>query len=310
MWFYGCAEDGRRALRQCRSPDGKGEERMERSLGLVIVAILWASLTACLPGAEQGSHRTSEDVKHETLHRQTTVTMERTGAPTLLEESSARQEATAVTDTPVFWDYVALGDSLAVGVGAHKGYVDRYAAYITNDTGAQINLVNLGRSGQTSSELLHVLRNDPAMRRALGTAEVITFNIGINDLGHAGQAYENVTCGGSDNQECLRAAVEAFKANWDAIIAELLSLRSTEDTVIRTAGIGYTPRVDAIFEPYVDEVNHHIATTAANHDIPYAQPYLDDRYISSDGIHPNDDGYEAIADGLRELGFGPLNSPR
>jgi lysophospholipase L1-like esterase len=103
--------------------------------------------------------------------------------------------------------------------------------------------------------------------------------------------------------------VEAFKTNWDAIIAELLSLRSTEDTVIRTAGIGYTPRVDAIFEPYVDEVNRHIGTTAANHDIPYAQKYLDERYISSDGIHPNDDGYEAIADGLRELGYGPLNSP-
>jgi len=215
-----------------------------------------------------------------------------------------------MTDSPVSWDYVALGDSLAVGVGARRGYVARYAAYIATDTGAQIDLLNLGRSGQTSSQLLHALRNDPTMRKALSTAEVITFNIGINDLGQAGEAYESGACGGSDNQECLRAAVEAFKEKWDAIVAEILSLRSTEDAVIRTAGLGYTPRVEEIFDPYVDEVNHHIATTAANHDIPYAQPYLGKEYMSPDGVHPDDEGYEVIADRLQELGYGPLRSSR
>lgn len=268
------------------------------------------SSAACFPEAEQGSHRTGEDVQDETAHREVTNTIERTSAPTHPEGSTLRQETAVATDAPVSWDYVALGDSLAVGVGAKRGYVTRYAAYIAADTGAQINLVNLGRNGQTSSQLLHAIRNELTIRQALGTAEVITFNIGINDLGHAGEAYENGACGGSDNQECLRAAVETFKENWDAIIAELLSLRSTENAVIRTAGIGYTPRVDKIFEPYVDEVNRYIATTAANHDIPYAQPYLDGEYMSPDGVHPNDDGYEVIADRLRELGYGPLSSPR
>jgi lysophospholipase L1-like esterase len=281
-----------------------------RSIGLLIVAALLAGSVACFPETEQGSHRTSEDVGDETVHRETANTGERTGAPTLPEGRTARQETTAVTDATVSWDYVALGDSLAVGVGAKRGYVDRYASYITADTGVRIDLVNLGRSGQTSSQLLHALRNDPAMRKTLGTAEVITFNIGINDLGDAGEAYENGTCGGSDNQKCLRAAVEAFKENWDTIVAELLSLRSPEDAVIRTAGIGYTPRVDEIFEPYVDEVNRHIATTAADHDIPYAQPYLEGEDMSPDGVHPNDGGYEVIADRLRELGYGPLGFPR
>jgi lysophospholipase L1-like esterase len=284
---------------------------MARSLSLLVVAVLLVSSAACFPEAEQGSHRTSEDVRDETAHREATNTIERTSALTHSEGSTVRQESAAATDAPVSWDYVALGDSLAVGVGAKRGYVTRYAAYMAADTGAQIDLVNLGRNGQTSSQLLHALRNDPAMRQALGTAEVITFNIGINDLGHAGEAYENgASCGGGDNQQCLRAAVEAFKENWDAIITELLSLRSIGDTVIRTAGLGYTPRVSRIFEPYVDEVNHHIATTATNHDIPYAQPYLDEAHLSSDGVHPNDDGYEVIADQLRERGYGPLSSPR
>ena len=104
--------------------------------------------------------------------------------------------------------------------------------------------------------------------------------------------------------------MEEFKEKWVAVIAELLSLRSTEDAIIRTAGIGYTPRVDEIFEPYLDEVNRYIATTAANHDIPYAQPYLDEEYMSHDGVHPNDGGYEVIAYWLRELGYGPLGPPR
>ncbi len=283
---------------------------MLRSLGLLIAAVLLAGLAACFPGAEQDSHRTSEDVRGETAYRKTMTTVGRTGAPTLSEGRTTRQKTAAVADSTVSWDYVALGDSLAVGVGARKGYVARYAAYIATDTGAQVDLLNLGRSGQTSSQLLYALRSDPAMRQALGTAEVITFNIGINDLGQAGEAYESGACGGNDNQKCLRAAVEGFKEKWDAIIAKILSLRSTKNTVIRTAGIGYTPRVDKIFEPYVDEVNRHIATTAANYGIPYAQPYLGKEYMSPDGVHPNDGGYKAIADQLRELGYGPLASSR
>jgi hypothetical protein len=31
---------------------------------------------------------------------------------------------------------VALGDSLAAGVGAERGYVDRYAEHLCNDTDA------------------------------------------------------------------------------------------------------------------------------------------------------------------------------
>jgi lysophospholipase L1-like esterase len=279
-------------------------------MGLLIIVALLTGLVACFPESQQGSHQRSEDGRHKAAPHDSTNTIEHTSASTPAEGRTARQETAAAADSSVSWDYVALGDSLAVGVGAKRGYVDRYAAYITADTGARIDLLNLGRSGQTSSQLLHTLRNDLAMRRALGAAEVITFNIGINDLGQAREAYESGACGRSDNQECLRAAVEEFKEKWDAVIAELLSLRSTEDAIIRTAGIGYTPRVDEIFEPYLDEVNRYIATTAANHDIPYAQPYLDEEYMSHDGVHPNDGGYEVIADRLRELGYGPLGSPR
>src|SRR3712207_2028853 len=263
---------------------------MARLLGVMVLAALFAGPVACSQVIDRGSPSTRSDARQETVHREKTTTQERISVPE--NRLPAEKEVTAVADASVAWDYVALGDSLAVGIGARRGYVDRYASYLRTDTGARVEVLNLGQSGQTSSQLLRALRSDPSMRRALGEAEVITFNIGINDLGHAGEAYENGTCGGGDNHVGLHTAVEALKENWNAVIAELLSLRSTGNTIIRTGGIGYTPRVDEVFEPYLDEVNRHVATTAADSNIPYAQPHLGKEYLSPDGLHPNDNGYE------------------
>ncbi len=236
----------------------------------------------------------------------------------------ASEETNTTPDPSTYWNYVALGDSLAAGTGAsYEGYVDRYATYLEDDTGARVSVTNLGRNGQTSSELLYALRNNPSWRRAIGEADVLTLNIGINDLGRAAVTYENGTCGDTDNQDCLRAAVQTVEGNWNATIAELLDLRSTSDTIIRAAGLGYTPHLDIgdapngrsddgrldnfrVFKPYLDEVNGLIAKTAGDNDIPLAEVYLDERYISQDGVHPNDEGYELIAERLRELGYGPL----
>lgn len=220
--------------------------------------------------------------------------------------------------------YVALGDSLAVGTGAsYKGYVDLYADHLRTDTGVQVSVINLGQDGQTSSELLHALRNNASSRQAVSAANVITFNTGLNDLGRAGEAYENGSCGGVDNQDCLRAAVETFKENWDAIIAEVLGLHSTSNSIVRAIGMGHTPKIFVddtittwpsegkiedfrVLKPYVEEVNNHIATTTADKDVPHVEVYLEKGHVNQDGVHPNDEGYQVIAEQLRELGYRPL----
>lgn len=270
---------------------------MAKLLGTTILLALLMGSVACSSGTPRNPQHMGEETRQQATSRHNTVTPEAT--------SKGTTEMIGASDS---WDYVALGDSLAVGVGAHRGYVARYANYVATDTGASLKVINLGESGQTSSQLLDALRNDQSMRHKLRGAEIITFNIGINDLGHAGEAYESGTCGGRDNRQCLRTVVERIKGNWDAIISELLGLRSTDEALIRTAGIGYTPRVDEVFKPYLNEVNRHIATMATENEIPYAQPYLLKEYINPDGVHPNDNGYKVIAERLRDLGYSPFES--
>ena len=235
---------------------------------------------------------------------------------------------------PASWDYVAIGDSLATGFGAFSGYVPRYEAHIETDTEVAVTRTNLGQNGWTSSQLLSALRNDAKFRRATRGAEVITWDIGGNDLRAARNSYKNGTCGGSDNQDCLRAAAAKLETNWDAITAEVLTLRSSSNTVVRTMDI-YNPYVSTdkasdtwqndgglndfqVFKSYVDEVNHHIAATSTTEGVPYAKVYLafngtngdeDPRskgYLSFDGLHPNDTGHRIIAGKLRNLGYAPL----
>ena len=199
------------------------------------------------------------------------------------------------------WNYVALGDSLAAGVGARRGYVDRYADHLRNDAGVRVELTNLGISGQTSPQLLRALRNDPSTRKALRGAEVVTYNIGINDLGQARGSYDAGTCGGARGERCLHAAVGELDENWGAITAEILSL-SPDETIIRTVGLGYTPQAGKAFEPYLKQVNRNIAASADESGIPYAEVSLGDKGLGPDGLHPDKSGYETIANELEELG--------
>jgi lysophospholipase L1-like esterase len=241
---------------------------------------------------------------------------------------------------PASWDYVALGDSLATGYGTFiKGYVPRYEGYVETDTGVAVTRTNLGQNGWTSSQLLSALRNDPKFRRAIREAEFVTWNIGGNDLRAARTSYKNGTCGGADNQKCLRAAVAKLETNWDNITAEVLELRSTQNTIVRTMDI-YNPYVRTdivsdtwqnhcrltdcgltdfeVFRIYFDEVNDYIAATSYAEGVPYAQVYLafngtngdeDPRskgYLSFDGVHPNNTGHMIIAGELQKLGYIPF----
>jgi lysophospholipase L1-like esterase len=224
------------------------------------------------------------------------------------------------------WNYSALGDSLAAGALAQLGYVPRYATYVNTDTGATVTTLNLGIPGWQSGDLLNALQNDPVFRNQVSGAELVTWDIGGNDLSGPHDSFVNNTCGGADNQDCLRTAVSTFETNWDAIVVELLKLRDPNKTIFRTMDI-YNPYVASdmqagIFttiEPYLDEVNNYIHDSGKANNIPVAAVHtafngadgMTDpgtlNLIAADGFHPNDAGHKVIADQLRALAYAPLH---
>ncbi len=190
---------------------------------------------------------------------------------------------------PTSWKYTALGDSLATGFGASRGYVPRYQDHIQRDTGTSVSLKNFGENGWKSGDLYNALRTNRTMRSSVSASRIVTWNIGGNDLRAARNLYKGATCGGADNQNCLRSTVNIFKTNWDGILTEILGLRSTSTTIIRTMDI-YNPYVNEdnvsdswandgglndfqVFKQYLDEVNGYIATTAGGKKIPVAAVY-------------------------------------
>ncbi len=228
------------------------------------------------------------------------------------------------------WQYTALGDSLAAGLNdSQGGYAVRFRNYVQADTGANVTLVNRGVSGWTSAELLHALRTDESLRAQLANSQLITWNIGANDFQDALTRYQSGSCGGADNQNCVRAAVANLKTNWNAIVAQILSLRSPSNTIIRTMD-NYNPAVDLarafgllpIIKPYIEEINRFIFLSAVNNRIGCARVYLAFNgvngeadagrrgYLSADGIHPNELGHDIIASELRALSYAPLVTPQ
>jgi lysophospholipase L1-like esterase len=243
------------------------------------------------------------------------------------------QTTTADTVPTDSLNYVAFGDSLATGYGATQGYVHRYATVLGMDTGAEVNVNDLGVNGLTSGQLRAVIEEDQGARDAIEQSDVITINIGANDLMQARLRYKAGYCGADDNQDCLRQAVADFRANWDTILNIVTDLRSPDGAIIRVTDF-YNPFVNldgsmvswpdigadnfSVFEEYLEQANSHIAESSGAYGIPHARVHEafngpsgtedpnNKGYMYPDGIHPNDDGYAVIAQELRRLGYEPL----
>ncbi|MBI1833281.1 MAG: SGNH/GDSL hydrolase family protein [Candidatus Andersenbacteria bacterium] len=212
--------------------------------------------------------------------------------------------------------YVILGDSIAAGAYGFPSYPNIYEDNLENTNQKELDSRNLARSGWHSSHLAAALQQDPLFQQNIAEADVITINIGGNDLRAARDQYYAGTCGGADNQDCLRRAVRAFDANWDVITSEINS-RKPAGAIVRVTDL-YNPYVRedmaqgtfSILQPYFDQVN----TQIYNSGLPVAQVRdafngsngltdpADLGFISADGYHPNSAGHRVIAAKLAELG--------
>lgn len=221
------------------------------------------------------------------------------------------------------WDYVALGDSTPTGYGVSESYVDYYAAFIEEDLGVKVEIQNFAQDGQSTRVLLDHLRGSEKLREAIGSAEVITIWIGWNDLRRSMKLHRNGTCGGTDNLDCIREAVEGLNSNIDAILDEILSLSSSTDTLIRIADVG-NPFVgvwkeqgwfDDLKGPCFEVWRDHIVESAEKRGVTAVYTYhvlngsngdesvTEKGLTQVDGMHFNREGHRLLARLHREIGY-------
>ena len=232
--------------------------------------------------------------------------------------------------------YLALGDSLAVGVGATApadlGYVGRLLSALRSETSPVrvAQLRNLAISGETSASMIAGGQLDAALE-AIATADppvaIVTLDIGGNDLL---RLLGTETCQAAPlAQECLALLAQtlaAFDANFQQIVGELMAALERDapgarlavmtyfnpfsgtdaayEAAAQLALLGTDDRIDCDApEPQARGMNDIIAcagerlgATAVDIGPAFRGLGLELTHIGSDDIHANDAGYEVAAD--------------
>jgi hypothetical protein len=223
--------------------------------------------------------------------------------------------------------YVAMGDSLGNTPDEPEGVMWQYAQRLEGQLGRQIDLRNRVVGSIPSSVMLERLRTDEGLRADLAEADVVTTDIPINvwieplKTVSGWQGVDPANCGGEDGEQCLRDALDQYKADTDAIIDEIVAIcdddvliRLYDNFMINTGFKLETGTLD-ISNPYWKAGMDYVEESAARYGIPVAQVYdefmgsggTDDPYLKGllldDQLHPNADGAALIADLLDQLGY-------
>lgn len=182
-------------------------------------------------------------------------------------------------------NYVALGDSTAVGVGAARGggYPERLASRLRQD-GLPVGLTNLGRSGARIRDVF----TGQVKRAVAAQPTLVTLGVGTNDLWRG-------------------TSVEDFQEDLDRI-ARRLKQTGAPLVIVNIADMALAPVAklvpSALYEGRIEPFNAAMAEVARAHGLHLVDLYSASKemipasphFFSHDGFHPSDEGYEEWAD--------------
>ncbi len=153
-----------------------------------------------------------------------------------------------------FFQYTALGNSIAFGVGAtnHYGYVHYFRDFLATQH-QHLMFINRADSGFTSRDLLHQLKYDETTREAVKNANLITISIGGANL---------LNCINTANlPDCLSNAAATFANDWPQILNEIRKgIRSDAEIYVMTVYNpfrGNDPNSNLV-ESFIQQINHVI----------------------------------------------------
>ncbi|MBM7604521.1 lysophospholipase L1-like esterase [Metabacillus crassostreae] len=210
-------------------------------------------------------------------------------------------------DHQSFITYVALGDSLTVGVGASflaPGFVGQYVRLIEKEKHVNVCTSIYARSGIETDGVLDIVESQ-ALHSKIERANIITISAGGNDLIQASKDFIE-----SGETAELVQSVKDCHSNMVRIMGTIHRLK-------QQCGIPYRVYLLNLYNPlpqiqladkWVKLFNQHLNSFHNGKTILVADLYSafqgrQDELLSRDRIHPNNLGYKMIAETLSELGY-------
>lgn len=198
---------------------------------------------------------------------------------------------------------LALGDSLTRGIGDPKGigYIGYLVEKLKERSEKDILLHNYGISGQTSDELVELVKQNE-IQRQIKQADYILITIGGNDLFQSGQTLMEL-----DIQAVEGIEAEYIK-NINQVLSDMRGLNSEAEIFL----IGlYNPFINFSDAETTSKVvidwNYKSAVEVAKFEKAVFVPTYDlfqlkmDDYLYTDQFHPNAEGYQLIAERVASL---------
>jgi lysophospholipase L1-like esterase len=209
--------------------------------------------------------------------------------------------------TPKPIHYVALGDSLANGVGAEKaGYPQQLRTLMMEKQPTHFKLYAI--SGQTSSQLL---KRWPTYTKDIAQANIITWNIGGNDLRLTWKIYGATKLPNALKRKKMEVAVTKLANHWNILARKLRETAPANTTIIALNLYNPYQKHFPITDQYIKKANQVLEMICQNHNIVLIDAYtlfnigdkkqkLED-FLAPDNLHLNAEGYHLVASQIYDI---------
>ena len=222
------------------------------------------------------------------------------------------------------FNYVAIGDSLTQGVGDTSnqgGFVPILAQNLTDTYNYDVSFSNYGVSGNTSKQILTRMQEKKDIQKSLSKADFMTLTVGGNDVmtvirkNFTNLSVSTFTKPAKNYQDCLRQIIDLARAENKDLVIYVLGIYNpfylnfpqmtkmqeiidnwndvTEKVTAEYDNVYFVPINDALYKG----VNGEEGIVATSGD---QTTVVNDALFGEDHFHPNNIGYQIMADKIKE----------
>ncbi|MGT2929903.1 SGNH/GDSL hydrolase family protein [Streptococcus dentasini] len=227
------------------------------------------------------------------------------------------------------FNYLALGDSLTEGVGdttGQGGFVPILSRSLENDYGYQVASSNYGVAGNTSQQILKRMQNKKDLQKGLQKADMMTLTVGGNDVmavlrrnlsadlkvdsfkkpaqEYQGRLRKIVKLARQSNQELpiyIVGIYNPFYLNFPDM-TEMQTVvdnwnNSTQAVTKEYKNVYFVPVNDLLYKGINGEEG---ITQSSDGESGDSSSIQNDALFEKDHFHPNNTGYQIMADAVLE----------